>query len=164
MLERRARIEWTGPLDPGESPAPRDLADALLERPLPPPGTNVQQEVGMRHMRYLALAVALSACASASGVFPEAGDAQAAIGGAERMISEAQQAGADSLAAEAMTSARNNLAAARAAGGNRAALLARQAQADARFARAEAERVRADRARTEAAAALRAITSPGGGR
>ena len=66
-------------------------------------------------MTAAAAAVALAGCASAGGgLFPEAGDAPSAIAGAERMISEAQQAGADSLARDAMTSARNNLAAARA--------------------------------------------------
>ena len=109
--------------------------------------------------------VALVGCASAGGgLFPEAGDAPSAVAGAERMISEAQQAGADSLAGAAMTSARNNLAAARAANGNRAALLGRQAQADARYARALADKAKAERARTDAEAQLKAVQNPGGTR
>ena len=117
----------------------------------------------MRRIWWMAAAVALAGCASAGGgLFPEAGDAPAAIAGAERMLGEAQQAGADSLARDAMASARANLTAARAASGNRAALLGRQAQADARFARAEADRVRAERARMEAEQQLRAVQAPGG--
>lgn len=120
----------------------------------------------MTRMWCMAVAVTLAGCASAGGggIFPEAGDAPGAIGGAERLISEAQQAGADSLATEMITSARNNLASAKAASGNRAALLGRQAQADARLARAEADRVKAERARDEAARALTALQNPGGGR
>jgi hypothetical protein len=113
----------------------------------------------------MAAVVALAGCASAGGgLFPEAGDAPAAIAGAERMISEAQQAGADSLAGAEMTTARNSLAAARAASGNRAALLGRQAQADARYARALADKVKAERALNEASAQLKAVQTPGGAR
>ena len=117
----------------------------------------------MNASRALVAGLLLAGCASAGGgIFPEAGEPTAAISGAERLIAEAQQAGADSLASEPLASARQHLQQARAASGDRAALLGRQAQADARFARAEADRRKAESARAQAEAALRAL--PGGTR
>ena len=118
------------------------------------------------HVLALAAALAAGGCASAGG-FPEAGDASAAIPRAEVLIQEAERAGADSLAGEALTSARQNLAAARSArdgrDNSRAALRARQAQADATYAKEAADRARAERDRTAAEAAMRQLT-PGGAR
>src|SRR5215204_2458527 len=64
----------------------------------------------MRNMRVFALALFSAGCASAGGVFPEAGDGASAIANAERQIAAAQQAGADSLAAEVLNSARQHVA------------------------------------------------------
>ena len=118
------------------------------------------------HVLALAAALAAGGCASAGGI-PEAGDAGAAIPRAEVLIQEAERAGADSLAAEALGSARQNLNEARAArdsrDNNRAALRARQAQADATYAKEAAERTRAERDRAAAEAGLRQLP-PGGAR
>jgi hypothetical protein len=121
----------------------------------------------MRSMRMFALVLVVSGCASAGGggIFPEAGDAGAAISNADRLIGQAQQAGADSLAAEAMTSARQHLAEARAQQQNRdderAAMHARMAAADASYARAAVNRALADRRKAAAQTALNAL--PRGG-
>jgi hypothetical protein len=120
----------------------------------------------MRSMRMFALVLVVSGCASAGGgIFPEAGDAGAAISNADRLIGEAQQAGADSLAAEAMTSARQHLAEARAQQQNRdderAAMHARMAAGDATYARALVNRTVADRRKAAAQTALNAL--PRGG-
>jgi hypothetical protein len=78
-------------------------------------------------------------------------------------IGDAVAAGADSLAPEPLKMARQHLAAAtteeQAKHTDRAALLAREAVADASFARAEAERVAAEHARAAAAAQLNQLTS-----
>ena len=121
----------------------------------------------MRNMRMFALVLVFFGCASAGGggIFPEAGDAGAAISNADRWIGEAQQAGADSLAAEAITSARQHLAEARAQQQNRdeerAAMHARMAAADATYARATVNRAQADRRKAAAQTALNAL--PRGG-
>jgi len=120
----------------------------------------------MRSMRMFALALVFAGCASAGGgIFPEAGDAGAAISNADRLITDAQQAGADSLVAEAMTSARQHLAEARTQQQNRdddrAAMHARMAAADATYARAAVNRALADRRRAAAQTALNAL--PRGG-
>ena len=122
----------------------------------------------MHVTRLLAVALVAGGCASAGGgIFPEAGEPVAALSRAEALIQDAERAGADSLAAEAMAAARRNVTEAQVAqrgrDGNRAALFAREAQADAIYAKAAAERARADRARTDADAALKALP-PGGAR
>ncbi len=92
----------------------------------------------------IAAAGAFGACASGGGIFPTAGDPNAAVSNAERLISEARQAGADSLVPDVMASARQNLAAAqvliRQRSPDRAALKGREAAADATYARAAAQR------------------------
>jgi hypothetical protein len=120
----------------------------------------------MRNMRMFALVLVFSGCASAGGgIFPEAGDAGAAITNADRLIGEAQQVGADSLASEAIASARQHLAEARAQQQNRdeerAAMHARMAAADATYARAAANRAVADRRKAAAQTALNSL--PHGG-
>ena len=122
----------------------------------------------MHVSRLLALALVAGGCASAGGgIFPEAGEPVAAVARAEALIQDAVRAGADSLAAEAIAAARRNVTesqvAQRGHDANRAALFAREAQADATYAKAAAERAKADRARTDAEAALKALP-PGGAR
>ena len=111
-----------------------------------------------------ALGVTGAGCASTGGI-PEAGDPGAAIAGAEALIQEAQRAGADSLAAEPLAMARQTLAAAKLARDDRdthrAALLGREAQADATYAKEAAERARAQRARDDAATAMRQLPPEG---
>jgi len=101
---------------------------------------------------------AVGACASGGGIFPTAGDPNASVANAERMIAEAQQAGADSLVPEVMSSARQNFATAqvllRERSLDRAALKGREAAADATYARAAALRAAAERERRAAQAAL----------
>ena len=116
-------------------------------------------------------AVALiAACATggASSIFPDAGDADAAIANAERTIADAQQAGADSLAGEIMASARQNLANARmhmqGRDRGRAALDAQQAAADALYARERTRRLAAERQQAQAQAALQVLPPQGGAR
>ena len=122
----------------------------------------------MHLSRLLGTAVLAGAlgCASAGGI-PESGEPGAAISSAEALILEAQRAGADSLAAEPIAAARTHLAAAKAARDahdtNRAALTAREAQADATYAKAAADRARAERARSDAEAAMKQLP-PGGTR
>ena len=115
---------------------------------------------------FLATTLAATGCASA-GAFPESGDAAAAIAGAERLIRDAERAGADSFATEPLAAARRNLATAQgqrdARQLDRAALTAREAQADATLAREAAERAKAQRARDAAATAARQLP-PGGAR
>jgi hypothetical protein len=107
------------------------------------------------------MAGAVGACASGGGIFPTAGDPNAAVANAERLIAEAQQAGADSLVPDAMASARQNFAAAqvlmRQRSLDRAALKGREAAADATYARAAALRATAERERAAAQAALNAV-------
>lgn len=122
----------------------------------------------MHVSRLLAIALVAGGCASAGGgIFPEAGEPVAALARAEALIQDAERAGADSLASEAMASARRNVTesqvAQRGRDANRAALFAREAQADATYAKAAAERAKADRARNDADAALKALP-PGGAR
>lgn len=122
----------------------------------------------MHVSRLLAIALVAGGCASAGGgIFPEAGEPVAALSRAQALIQDAERAGADSLAAAAMASARRNVVEAelaqRARDNNRAALRAREAQADATYAKAAAERAKADRARADADAALKALP-PGGAR
>jgi hypothetical protein len=117
----------------------------------------------MRNTRVFALALFATGCASAGSRFPkQTGDPQTEIGNAERLITQAQQAGADSLAPEALTMARQQLAAAQAdRSANRtdaATFKGRLAAADATYARALAERVKAERARDAAQAALQEAT------
>ena len=116
---------------------------------------------------FLATATAAASGCASAGTFPEAGDAVAAIAGAERLIQDAERAGADSLATEPLAAARRNLATAKgqrdARQSARAALTAREAQADATLAREAAERGRAQRARDAAATAARQLP-PGGAR
>ena len=104
---------------------------------------------------------ALGACASGGGIFPTAGDPNASMANAERLIAEAQQAGADSLVPDVMASARQNFAAAQVIMKNRstdrAALKGREAAADATYAKAAAMRVTAERERAAAQAALNAV-------
>ena len=107
------------------------------------------------------MAGAVGACASGGGIFPTAGDPNAAIANAERLIAEAQQAGADSLVPDVMASARQNFAAAQVLmkqrSTDRAALKGREAAADATYARAAALRATAERERAAAQAALAAV-------
>jgi hypothetical protein len=120
-------------------------------------------------MSWLGIVAVLAGCASAgaNSIFPEAGEPNAAIANAERQIQTAVAAGADSLASEPLATARQNTAQAKTlladGKGDRAALTARQAVADAVFAREEARRITADRARAEALASLNALP-PGGAR
>ncbi|MGI8496504.1 MAG: hypothetical protein ACR2OG_02830 [Gemmatimonadaceae bacterium] len=125
----------------------------------------------MRIVHVMSGALLLAGCASAggSGIFPEAGEPNAAIANAQRLISEAQQAGADSLASAAMASARQNLATAQAELGtnhnnNKAALKAREAAADASYARAQTERTMAERQEAQARQALSSLPPTGGAR
>lgn len=124
----------------------------------------------MRSLRYLGLAALMAGCATAGagGPFPSAGDPYNAIQGAEREIIEAQRVGADSLAGATLEGARQHLVAAQSdlqrQDFNRAAVHARQAEAQARYARAEAERVVAERAREQARGALHALPPTGGPR
>ena len=118
-------------------------------------------------MRTIAAAILLlvtTACGGARGPFPEAGDGPAAIASAERLIADAQRQGGDSLASEVLGSARTRLSAAREAlqsgQDDRAALLGRQATADARFAMASIRRAKAMSERAAAQASLNAL--PGG--
>ncbi len=125
----------------------------------------------MRRPWRLALAALAAAmwtgCATggAASIFPEAGDADAAIANAEREIAGAQQAGADSLAGEILASARQNLTTARAhlqgRDRGRAALAAQQAAADALYARERARRIAAEREQAQAQAALQALPPQG---
>ena len=121
----------------------------------------------MRHLYACALGLAAAACASGGGIIPETGEPSSALTRAEAAIADARREGADSLANEALVSAGQKFAAARTAldksDRNRAALLAREAEADAVFAKAAAERAKADRAKADAAAAL-AQLPPGGAR
>ncbi|MBC7791590.1 MAG: hypothetical protein H7Z74_16715 [Anaerolineae bacterium] len=125
----------------------------------------------MRNLYLLGLtAILASGCASGSGgsIFPEAGDADAAIANAEQQISMATGIGADSLAADAMASARQNLASARsmntASTRDRSALAGRQAAADAIFAQERAKLVMAERMQAQAKASLDALPPNGGSR
>ena len=122
----------------------------------------------MQTWRTLALMLVVVGCASGGGIFPSAGEPNAAISNAQQLIAEAQQAGADSLAAEPLAMARQNLAAAQSLLQNRqtdrAALKAQEAAADARFAREQALRVRADREAAQARGALSALPPQGGAR
>jgi hypothetical protein len=118
----------------------------------------------MRNMRVFALALFSAGCASAGGVFPEAGDGASALANAERQIAAAQQAGADSLAAEVLNWARQHVAVGKTMQGrddDRAAMHGRQAVADATYARALAARTAAERQQAAAAASLNAL--PRGG-
>lgn len=112
-------------------------------------------------------ACALGACASAGG-FPKSPDATPAIQQAERLIAEAQAAGADSLAAAQIAEARRHLGLAQgeqvARKTDRAALHARSAQADARYARSVALQKAAERSQAEAQSALQALPPNGGAR
>ncbi|MGI9077662.1 MAG: hypothetical protein ACR2G6_10080 [Gemmatimonadaceae bacterium] len=124
----------------------------------------------MRNLYLLGLAAILaSGCASGGGsIFPEAGDADAAISNAEQQISQAVALGADSLALDAMASARHNLATARSlstgSGRDRAALAGRQAAADAILAQERAKLVLAERTQAQAKASLDALPPNGGAR
>jgi hypothetical protein len=122
----------------------------------------------MQIWRTLAAALVIIGCASAGGVFPEAGEPTAAINNARQLVTEAQQAGADSLAAEPLAMARQNLAAAESFLQNRqserAALKAQEAAADARFALEQARRTLADRDAAQARSAFQALPPQGGGR
>ncbi len=124
----------------------------------------------MRSLAYVGLAALVVGCATAGagGPFPSSGDPYAAIESAEREITEAQRAGADSLAGATLEGARQHLVAAQSElqrrDFNRAAIRARQAEAQARYARAEAERVAAERAREQARGALQALPPTGGRR
>ena len=125
----------------------------------------------MRNLYLLGLtAILASGCASAGGgsIFPEAGDADAAIANAEQQINQATAIGGDSLAADAMASARANLATARSmntgSGRDRAALAGRQAAADAIFAQERAKLVMAERMQAQAKASLDALPPNGGAR
>lgn len=121
----------------------------------------------MRRMSWLGIVAVLAGCASAgaNSIFPEAGNPNAAIANAERQIQAAVEAGADSLAAEPLATARQNTAQAKTLladnKGDRAALTARQAAADAVYAREEARRMMAERAQAEALESLRELP-PGG--
>ncbi|MFN2400715.1 MAG: hypothetical protein ABR543_19080 [Gemmatimonadaceae bacterium] len=123
----------------------------------------------MRIVRAIGAAMIMAGCASGGGsIFPEAGEPNAAIANAQRLIAEAQQAGADSLAREALATAQQNVAAAqtelRNNNNDRAALKAREAAADATFAREQARRVLADREQARARGALDALPPNGGAR
>jgi hypothetical protein len=80
-------------------------------------------------------------------------------------MAEAQAAGADTLATDIMVSAKAHWQLAQNAlanhDNNRAALNARLAEADARYARVQAERVKAERDRDRAKAALAALPTGG---
>jgi hypothetical protein len=110
-------------------------------------------------------ALLLVGCASAGGRVPESGDATQLIARAEQQIAQAQQAGAESLAAANLGAARQAVADARAqlqiGETGRAALLARQATADAIYAAELARAEQAKQREQEARAALQA--PPGGG-
>jgi len=87
-----------------------------------------------------------------------------AISAAERAIEDAQAAGADSLASSTLMEARTALSAAKGIAGkdgNRAALHARKAAADAAYAHALAQRMIADRARVAAQAELQRVPPAG---
>ena len=119
----------------------------------------------MRILRLAAVAIVVAACASTR--IPPSGDPMVAISNAERAIQDASAAGADTLASSVLAEARASLEAAKAAAGedgNRAALQARKAAADAAYAQALAQRMIADRARAAAAAELQRVPPPGGTR
>ena len=125
----------------------------------------------MRNLYLLGLTVILaSGCASSGGgsIFPEAGDADAAIANAEQQINQATAIGADSLASDAIASARQNLATARSmntgSGRDRAALAGRRAAADAIFAQERAKLVMAERMQAQAKASLDMLPPNGGAR
>ena len=110
---------------------------------------------------------ALGACATAGG-FPKGSDAALAIQQAERLIAEAQAAGADSLASAQLADARRHLGLAQgeqvARKSDRAALHARSAQADARYAKSVAMQKAAERFQADAQSALQALPPNGGAR
>jgi hypothetical protein len=120
----------------------------------------------MRTWCTLAAVLVVAGCASGGGIYPEAGDPNAAIANAQRLIGEAEQAGADSLAADPLGTARQNLAAAQSFLQNRqnerAAMKAQEAAADAAYARELVMRIRADREAAQARGAFDALP-PGGG-
>src|SRR5919202_4232036 len=103
------------------------------------------------YMRFICALVAaggaalLAGCAS-SGAFPSLGNPGASIAAAQDRIFEAKTAGADSLAPAPLDSAQHNIEMAQRDQRNgepdRAALLARQAFADATYAKARADSVR----------------------
>jgi hypothetical protein len=118
----------------------------------------------MRHTGVIVAALLFMACGR-GGAFTNDVNTTPTIAEAERLITDAQQAGADSLATEVITTARLALESARAfeQGGrrNRAQVEALRAQAEARYARAVAERVLAEREQLRARDALAALP-PGG--
>ena len=122
----------------------------------------------MRNLYLLGLtAVLATGCASGGGsIFPEAGDADAAISNAERQIGQAVAAGADSLASDGMAAARQNLATARSMNTgstrDRAALAGRRAAADAIYAQERSKQVMAERTQAQAKASLDALPPKGG--
>lgn len=122
----------------------------------------------MRNMYLLAFAALVTVgCASGGGsIFPEAGDANAAISNAEQQINQAVAAGADSLASDALASARQNLATARSMNTSstrdRAALAGRRAAADAIYAQERAKQLMAERMQAQAKASLDALPPNGG--
>jgi hypothetical protein len=122
----------------------------------------------MRRVPWLGLVIVLAGCASAgaNSIFPEAGDPNAAIANAERLIADAVTAGADSLASQPLAEARQNVAAAKAMLSDNkdepAALKARAAAADATYAREQARRTTAERTRSEALASLQQLPPMGG--
>jgi hypothetical protein len=116
----------------------------------------------------LGAALLLAGCASAGGGrVPESGDPSQLIARAEQQIAQAQQAGAEALAASTLGTARQAVADARAqlqiGERGRAALLARQASADAIYAQELARKAEAERKETEARNAVEALP-PGGAR
>jgi hypothetical protein len=119
----------------------------------------------MSILRIAGVALVVAACAG--GRLPESGDPMVSIGNAERAVAEAKAAGADSLASTLIAEAQAGIDAAKAASSgnrNRAALLARRAQADAMYAQSFARKVLADRAKAAAQAELNTVPPPGGAR
>jgi hypothetical protein len=109
-----------------------------------------------------ALGLVLGACASGNRAFPAATEPTPhALGRATAAIVDAVNAGADTLAPEPLRVARQRLIVAtteeQAKHAERAALLAREAIADAGYAKAQAERIAAEHARAAAAALLRDV-------
>ncbi|HET7584777.1 MAG TPA: DUF4398 domain-containing protein [Gemmatimonadaceae bacterium] len=117
----------------------------------------------MRSVSVLAAIALLSGCATAGVPFPPSGNAGAALTEAEEAIQQARHAGADSLAPAPFLAARAYLSEAerqaRENDPNRAAVRARQATAEARYARALVALTLAQRDRAAALAALDAIAS-----
>jgi hypothetical protein len=119
----------------------------------------------MSILRLIGVAAVAVGCAGAG--IPASDDPAAGIAIAERAIADAQAAGADSLAAGPMRDARAGLEAARAAlsdDGDRAAILAAKARADAVYAQSVARRTLAERQRAAAQAELERVPPPGAAR